>query len=371
MDGAREKILQQVEKGLLKQEQADRMLAAVNAIAPLPAATAPPASAPSIVATAERRHTLHPTGTLSIVNPVGDVEVTAHPGEQIDIQVHLKACGDSPEEASARLEAMSLDCSDDAVCVQASATGGQAARLCVRLPASQSVRVEAERIRLQGLKAQAECTSATDITALDCDGELALKSENGDVLLERVRGTVQVHAGNGSVSSRGGCGALEVVCISGSTGVESFEGDLAVRAANGGLRVQGLRGSLAARLGTGAACLHDVRGSVDVRVQSGSVEARLVPQQDSPVRVETRVGDVLLHLPGDTRAELALRARGGRVHGVPPLEGAEKVEGWTRVILGGAADTIIRAESGQGSIVVERSEPAPQDLPLPGIDTVS
>jgi hypothetical protein len=69
---------------------------------------------------------------------------------------------------------------------------------------------------------------------------LALKTENGQVEVENVRGTVSINSTNGRISTSGVLGALDVHTVNGGVNIDipALAGDVKVGGVNGGIRIK-------------------------------------------------------------------------------------------------------------------------------------
>lgn len=135
---------------------------------------------------------------------------------------------------------------------------------------------------------------------------LMVRSGDGAVECEPLRGKFQFETGDGSVQANGLRGELDVITGDGRVVVDDGEGRLRVRTRDGRVQASGR---------------FDV---VDVASRDGSVEvgARRGSKVASPWLVESTDGRIELRIPHDLAALLDVRSRDGRLRVELPIPGA-------------------------------------------------
>jgi len=126
-------------------------------------------------------------------------------------------------------------------------------------------------------------TSNGSIRAYDGAGPARLKSSNGRVEVQHLRGGVYVETSNGPIE------------------ITDNDGSVEARSSNGHIKVDGLRGALDAT--TSNSSIHAVieRAGDSIRLGSsnGSIDLTLPPGASCPVRAHTSNSGITLHLPGE------------------------------------------------------------------------
>lgn len=214
-------------------------------------------------------------GRLSIETFNGSVDVSGWDEQTVDISG--TKYGPSPDAAdSLQIEAGHLPDSVSIRVVRPSAHWGPwGARFLVKMPR----RAVVDLIR----------TSNGQIHVTDGTGPSRLRSSNGAIRVEALRGDVDAQTSNGMV---------ELVDVS---------GDAVVRTSNGRIRADHLAGSLQATT-TNATITAGLSGAAGrplrLETSNGGVDAILPEKFDSDVRIHTSNGHITLHLPAEANARV-------------------------------------------------------------------
>ena len=128
--------------------------------------------------------TIAANGTIEIQNPRGDVSITAGDGPDVQVQAHEVAYADSDSDARKIFdtEAAHVTVSGNAVLVKSESNDSGRINLTVTVPKSARVTVDAER---------------GDVTVASLGSGLNLTASHGDVRLNSITGSVQVHFPSG------------------------------------------------------------------------------------------------------------------------------------------------------------------------------
>lgn len=168
--------------------------------------------------------------------------------------------------------------------------------------------------------------SAKLIVSMPAAGDLAARSGDGSIDVERIAGTVDLHSGDGSIRAR------------------ALKGDVSVTSGDGSIRIDGAFGALRAHTGD---------GSITVLAADG---ARASKDWD----ITTGDGSVTLELPKAFGAELDAHTGDGRIHledvtvaNVTGRLDRRSLKG--RIGDGGAA---LRIRTGDGSITLRSVQPS-------------
>lgn len=154
-----------------------------------------------------------------------------------------------------------------------------------------------------------------ETVTITCDDDLLLNVPRvAPVQVDRAAGDVEVRLVAGALSFGEVDGDLALRDV-GSVTIGSVSGDVSLRGCTGGCNASQIESDASIRDVRGSLNLEAVTGDLFVRGVTGSVRARveddaalyLEPQEGSAVDV-TCEGDILLHLPANTNANLSLSA---------------------------------------------------------------
>lgn len=198
--------------------------------------------------------------------------------------------------------------------------------------------------------------SAKLIATVPIDSEVRLRSGDGSVHVERVRGLIHARTDDGRIVMRGVAGEMVADSGDGSVQMEDVDGRCTVSTRDGSVLVSGrLRGGLKATTGD---------GSVTVRAADGS-------DVSEDWQIETADGGVVLALPERIDARLDARTNDGRIalNGYPDLTVEREGDSRSLQTVFGKGDRVMRIRTGDGSITLKRVfvpvPPAPPAPPAP------
>lgn len=151
---------------------------------------------------------------------------------------------------------------------------------------------------------------------------LAIRTGDGSVVVERLEGTLQLRSADGSIRATETAGDLLVESGDGSLTIEDVSGRVEARTTDGSIRITGVPAAVRARSGDGSVVLRIRRGAVMtedwmVATSDGSISAELPddfnglidaePGADSRARSDLEMTDMV----GGTREQRSLRGRLG------------------------------------------------------------
>ena len=198
--------------------------------------------------------------------------------------------------------------------------------------------------------------SAKVIATVPIDSQVRLRSGDGSVRVERVRGVIDARTDDGRIVMRDVAGTIVADSGDGSVQMEDVDGQCTVSTRDGSVLVSGrLRGGLKATTGD---------GSVTVRAAEGS-------EVSDDWQIETTDGGVVLSLPELFAARLDARTNDGRIslNGYPDLTIEREGEGRVLQAVLGKGERALRIRTGDGSITLKRvyvpMPPAPPAPPAP------
>lgn len=216
---------------------------------------------------------LSPGGTLSIETFNGAVEVTGW--DENTVEISGTKYGPSQDAAdSLRIDVRN---SADAVSVRAVRPSGWrnnlGARFIVKMPRTAVL----DRIT----------TSNAHIRTVEGAGPARLRTSNGSIRVERLKGNLDAETSNASVE------------------LLNVDGDARVVSSNGHIRAEGLRGSLDGNTSnSGITARMEAGRSVRLETSNGSVDLTLPPTFSSDVHVNTSNASITLRMPFQPNARL-------------------------------------------------------------------
>jgi hypothetical protein len=182
--------------------------------------------------------------------------------------------------------------------------------------------------------------SAKLIVSVPAKSNVAAKSGDGSIDIERISGRLDLRSGDGSIHARDVTGDLKVHTGDGSIKLEGLNGGLDADTGDGGISAGGKLTSVRARSGDGSVTIHAAPGS----------------STNADWDVVTGDGSVIVELPDGFGAELDAHTGDGGVRlqdvtlsNVSGQIGRNNVKG----TLGGGGRTL-RVRTGDGSITLRR-----------------
>ena len=218
-------------------------------------------------------------GRLLVETFNGSVEVSGWDQETVDISGAKYA---ATQEAADALK-VAIDNSPDSVSIRVTRPsdrrGSMGARFVIKIPRAAYV----DRI----------FTSNGAIRTEDGSGPARLRTSNGEIRVQALRGSLDAQTSNG---------AVELIDV---------EGDAKAHTSNGHIRTEGLRGALEAGTSNSSinARLEQVPAGRPVRLETtnSSVELSLPPNFANDIRVSTSNGGITLHMPYQGNANVMAR----------------------------------------------------------------
>jgi DUF4097 and DUF4098 domain-containing protein YvlB len=218
-------------------------------------------------------------GRLSVETFNGSVEVSGWDQETVDVSGSKYG----PTQEAADALKVAIDNSPDAVSIRVTrpsdGRGNRGARFVVKIPRAANV----DHI----------FTSNGSIRTLDGSGPARLRTSNGMIRVEALRGSLDAQTSNG---------AVELIDI---------DGDVKAHSSNGHIHAEGMRGGLEAGTSNGGinARLAQVPAGRPVRLETtnSSVELSLPANFDSDIHASSSNGGIALHMSHQANAHVAAR----------------------------------------------------------------
>jgi hypothetical protein len=218
-------------------------------------------------------------GRLVVETFNGSVEISGWDQPTVDIS----GAKHGPSQEAADALKVAIDNSPDSVSIRVTRPsdrrGNMGARFVIKIPRAAFV----DRI----------FTSNGSIRTTDGRGPARMRSSNGAIRVQALRGSLDAQTSNGSV---------ELIDV---------EGDARVHTSNGHVRTEGLRGSLEASTSNSSihARLEQVPAGRPVRLETsnGSVELSLPANFANDIRAGTSNSGITLHMPYQVNAHVMAR----------------------------------------------------------------
>jgi hypothetical protein len=218
-------------------------------------------------------------GRLSVETFNGSVEVSGWDQETVDIS----GTKSGPTQEAADALKVAIDNSPDSVSIRVARPsddrGNRGARFVIKIPRAANV----DHI----------FTSNGSIRTVDGSGPARLRTSNGAIRVQALRGGLDAQTSNA---------AVELI---------DTDGDAKVHSSNGHVHAEGLRGGLEAETSNGSinARLAQVPAGRPVRLgtTNSAVEVSLPANFANDIRVSTSNGGITLHMPYQVNAHVAAR----------------------------------------------------------------
>lgn len=284
----------------------------------------------------EQRFTIEGEPTIELDTFDGAIEVQAWDRPEVLVRVESRA------SSRALLESIDVDMQHEARDV----------RVTVTVSASDGWQITTGIAR-----------SAKLVASVPTDSRVRLRSGDGSVRVERVRGRVEARTDDGRIVMREVVGEVVAHSGDGSVQMEDVDGRCTVSTRDGSVLVTGrLRGALKATTGD---------GSVTVKAADGS-------EVSEDWQIETNDGAILVALPEAIDARLDARTSDGRIalNGYPEVPTEKEGTGRSLQAVLGRGTHLVRLRTGDGSITLKRAyvpmppaPPAPPSPPAPPAST--
>jgi DUF4097 and DUF4098 domain-containing protein YvlB len=265
--------------------------------------------------------------------PVGDAWITAT--DRADTVVEVRPRNESSKADVSAAEQTTVEYVAGRLMIRAPKSwrrygffgAGPALDVVIEVPSGSSVQAEASWASFRAEGRLGECRFNTGGTIrLDRTGPLDIDTSHGEVVVERVIGSVRVTASSGKVRIGDVDGTTEIKNSSGDCWIGQSSGDVRVKTAYGDIIVDRALASVTARTAYGTVRIGEaVRGTIGLQTSYGGIE------------VGVRSG---------TAAWLDVSSKHGRVHNAldttnSPAENEDTVE--------------VRASTSWGDIMIRRA----------------
>jgi DUF4097 and DUF4098 domain-containing protein YvlB len=330
--------------------------------------------------------------TVDIQNPRGDISITSGDGPNMEVQAHEMAYASSDEEAKKifAAEAPDVKVTGSAVLVKSASSDRGRINLTVTVPKSARVTVT---------------TGHGDVTAAGLGAGINVNAPHGDVHLNSIAGSVQIHLSNdkhdfsahdvqGDIIADGQCNDLTLSEIKGKVAVngeifgevhmENVTGNVHLHTSVTDLEVGTLPGDLT--LNSDDLRVTEAKGQVRITTHSKDVDLSqiygdsYVENRDGRIAVEpagvygveakNSKGDVEITLPPNASANVNVRTHNGDIvsdFAMPSTEGENKTAAFQ--IGSGSSRIVLSADNGDVRIkkgsLIPPMPPTPPMLNVP------
>jgi len=172
-------------------------------------------------------------------------------------------------------------------------------------------------------------TSGGNVDAGDIDGKAELRTSGGNITLASVNGEASINTSGGNIriekvgkklDARTSGGDIDVGDIGGDATLSTAGGDVRVgkvsgsaylRTAGGDIDLKGASGTVEAKTAGGDIDLKNITGSIDAKTSGGNIVAELNPSGKGNSELESSGGDIKLFIPSNAKAtiEAVIRVR--------------------------------------------------------------
>jgi DUF4097 and DUF4098 domain-containing protein YvlB len=323
---------------------------------------------------------------IDIQNPRGDVSITAGDGLNMEVQAHEVAYASNDDEAKKifAAEAPDVKVTGSAVMVKSASNNNGRLNLTITVPKSARVTVNSGK---------------GDVTAAGLGAGITVTAPHGDVHLNTIAGSVQVHLSNdkhdfsahdvqGDITADGHCNDITFSEVKGKiavngeifgeTHMENVAGDVHVHTSITDLEVASLPGDLT--LNSDDLRVTEAKGQVRVTTHSKDIDLSQIygdtyvenrngrisvsPAAGFGVEAKNSKGDVEVTLPPNASATVNARTHNGDIvsdFAMPSTEGENKLA--TFLIGSGSARIVLTAEN--GDVRVKKGSDMPPMPPMP------
>ena len=220
--------------------------------------------------------TLNGRGDLSVETSGGSIEVTGHDGNEVEVNVYVKAnggwslFGDDDDDLEEALQDYEIDIRQRGNQVLATAKrkskgwndNGLSISFEVAVPHDISCNLN---------------TSGGSISVANVEGTHDINTSGGSISFDNMVGTTKAHTSGGGINIHQYQGKMEASTSGGSVEVTQSEGDIAVSTSGGGITLEDVSGSVEASTSGGSikADIHQLGESLSLSTSGGSIKATL------------------------------------------------------------------------------------------------
>ncbi len=273
----------------------------------------------------EKKFSVAPGGTLKLDSDVGEVEIEGTSENSVDVVVDISGDASRAEKFHVDMTSSGNDVIVTGKLDESGFfhwdSGNLDVRYRVTVPRKYSIRGS---------------TAGGDVRMKNVEGEIRFGTSGGDVVVNGITGTTDVSTSGGTVEA------------------SDVKGSMKLETSGGEVKAERIQGDIEAGTSGGDVTLLDIDGGMRAETSGGNVEVSL-RGDNRGIDLHTSGGNIIIHLPTGTKADLDASSSGGRVTCELPLTvSGEMDENEIRGRVNGGGKTI-RAETSGGNIrVLER-----------------
>uniref|UniRef100_UPI0005A9B4B4 DUF4097 family beta strand repeat-containing protein n=1 Tax=Streptacidiphilus carbonis TaxID=105422 RepID=UPI0005A9B4B4 len=180
-------------------------------------------------------------------------------------------------------------------------------RVEVALPEGSSLNGTLELARLRADGPLGRCDVRVSAGDIQLDEALAvrLKTDHGNITLDRTTGNAVITTGSGEVRVGEIAGNADIKNSNGSTWIDDITGDLHLKVSNGNVTVARAQASVTSRTSNGSVRLGTVeRGTHDLRTTAGNLHIGVLPGTPAWLDIDSQAGTAHSDLGTDRPASL-------------------------------------------------------------------
>jgi len=186
-----------------------------------------------------------------------------------------------------------------------------------------------------------------------------IQTSNGAVRVEDVRGAHVLRTSNGSVRFYKLTGSLRVRTSNGRVEGDAMQGDVTVETSNGSIALRSIQGAVEASTSNGSIRLEGVEPTAAenyrLSTTNGSIELTAARLAQNNMDVRTTNGSITVRLPENANARIVAESHRGRVESEFSFAGPATVEKNRVDGQIGAGGAVIRLETTNSSIRIQKS----------------
>lgn len=290
-------------------------------------------------------------GTLVVDIDFGNIEVTSHSSNEVQIDVHRKVTlrTEAAETAFLAERPIVVNTDGSTVTVRARKPGKRVGwnwggsklegKYVIKVPAAFAAELHTQggKIEVKNLAGGVKSnTSGGSLSFHGIQGGIDGDTSGGSIQVEDSVGTLKLDTSGGSIRLDGGSGTVKAETSGGSITIKNFKGDASADTSGGGITFEKVQGEL--------------KGSTS----GGSIKASTEALVEKEIRLETSGGGITLSVPEKSAFELDAATSGGGVTSELTVEGAGKPQ---RSSLKGAVNgggKLVKLRTSGGSIRIKK-----------------
>jgi DUF4097 and DUF4098 domain-containing protein YvlB len=247
------------------------------------------------------------TVKLSVVCPVGNVEIRADDVPQIVIDGVRRIRAASKDEATEAAEDVQI------------AVRQEKGKVTITADMLELDRQDKSFLKkLLGGRIESHASVDLVVTVpVYCD--VSVDNAAGNIMVAETRGSVTIKSSSGTISLSGIQGAIDVDNTNGSTTGDLLFGPITIRQATGKIALQWIEGDLRIKSNSADIEVKQERGALDLMTGSGNVKIQTNLESNRDYFVETQSGNIELRIPEESAGTLKIASETGDIRTEVPV----------------------------------------------------